>query len=134
MRVFEWNGQLSTGIDVIDDQHKKLIGLVNDLADAMRAGKSREVIARVLEDLREYTVSHFGFEEAAFAKYGYPRAEEHAKSHGDLIRRLAELSGKYEAGTIGISVDVLGFVTEWVKGHIMSEDKAYVPFLKDKAL
>ncbi len=134
MRVFEWNNQLSTGIDKIDDQHKKLVGLVNDLADAMRAGKSRDVIAKVLDELGEYTKSHFGFEEAAFSKYGYPRAEEHAKSHGELIRELAELSRKHEAGAIGISVEVLGFVTEWVRGHIMSEDQAYVPFLMGKDL
>jgi hemerythrin-like metal-binding protein len=123
---------LRTGIETIDAQHGKLVDLVNALAEAMRAGKSRDVIDKVLGELKDYTVYHFGFEEAAFARLGFPGAEAHAKAHADLIGRLAELADKHARGAIGISVEVLNFVVDWVKDHIMKEDMEYVPFLKGK--
>lgn len=134
MQVFEWNDRLATGITSIDDQHKRLIDLVNGLAEAMRGGKSKDVITKVLEGLREYTKSHFGFEESAFERYGYPKAAEHVKSHESFVGRVDELIEQHQNGSIGLSVKVLNFLTEWVKNHIMNEDMAYVPFLKDKAL
>jgi hemerythrin-like metal-binding protein len=134
MPVFEWSEKLSTGIAKIDEQHVKLVGLVNALADAMRAGKGKDLIGAVLGELKGYTEYHFGFEEAAFAKYGFPGAAAHAKAHADLVGRLDDLEGKYSRGVIGISIDILDFLIEWVKGHIMKEDMEYVPFLKGKAL
>jgi hemerythrin-like metal-binding protein len=132
MPVFEWSDQLRTGIDTIDAQHLKLVELVNALADAMRAGKGKDVIGKVLGELKDYTEYHFGFEEEAFAKHGFPGAAAHAKSHADLVGQLEDLAGKYSRGVIGISIDILDFLVGWVKNHIMKEDMEYVPFLKGK--
>jgi hemerythrin-like metal-binding protein len=113
MKVFEWNELFMTGIAPIDEQHKRLIGLVNGLADSMRSGKSKEMITNVLEGLRDYTKTHFGFEEAAFEKYGYPKTSEHKKSHETFVGKVDELITQYENGLIGLSVKVLNFLTEW---------------------
>jgi len=134
MPIFEWSDQLRTGIETIDEQHLKLVDLVNALADAMRAGKGKDLIGTVLGELKEYTEYHFGFEEAAFAKHGFPGAAAHAKSHAELVGKIDDLAERYSRGVIGISIDILNFLVEWVKGHIMREDMEYVPFLKGKAL
>jgi hemerythrin-like metal-binding protein len=134
MAFFEWDDQLKTGIAQIDDQHKGLIGAVNELYEAMRKKTTKEIMQRILDDLGEYTRSHFKFEEAAFEKYGYPLGDEHKKYHSDLVDQLGVLIGKFENNELGISIEVLDFLINWVKTHIKVQDMKYVPFLKDKEL
>lgn len=134
MAIFEWDEKLSTGIPLIDEQHKKLVSFVNELHDAMRQRKAKEVLGKILGELKQYTVYHFSTEERAFEKFGYERAGEHAAAHAALIRKLDELVGKYERGEIAISIDILDFLIDWVRTHIMKEDQLYVPLLRGKEL
>jgi hemerythrin-like metal-binding protein len=134
MLFFEWNDKLQTGIEIIDNQHKRLIDLVNELNEAMRNKKGKEALGHVLKELKDYTNYHFKYEEKEFEKFGYPQAEAHRKEHDDLIRQVEELIGQFQKDRLGISIDVLDFLTKWVKNHIMKEDMMYVPFLKDKDL
>lgn len=134
MAIFEWNENLRTGIETIDAQHKKLVALVNELHEAMRNRKGREVLGHVIEELRNYTGYHFSTEERAFERYGYPQAAEHKQRHADLVRQLEELAGRHERGEITLSISTLEFLIEWVTTHIMKADMAYVPFLKDRPL
>jgi hemerythrin-like metal-binding protein len=134
MAIFEWNEKLSTGFDEIDAQHKKLLGLVNELHDAMRNRRGKEVLGYVLEELRKYTVYHFSNEERAFDRYGYPEAAEHKRWHAEIVRKLEDLTVRHEQGEITLSVATLEFVVEWVTTHIMKADKAYVPFMRDKPI
>jgi hemerythrin-like metal-binding protein len=134
MVFFEWDNKLCTNIPIIDEQHKKLISFVNELHEAMRNKKGKEVVGKILNELKEYTIYHFGTEEKAFDKYNYPKKAEHKKYHADLIRQVKELQDNYEKGKIAISIDVFNFLTNWVKNHIMKEDMEYVPLLKDKTI
>ena len=131
MAYFEWNSRLETGIAIIDEQHRKLIDLVNDLHEAMRNRKAKDVIAHILQELGDYTHYHFSVEEKAFAQREYPNREEHERLHADLIAQLKALMEKYARGELAISIDVLDFLTQWVTNHIMKEDMKYVPYLKD---
>ena len=70
MPLIAWDQGFSVGVGSIDEQHKKLIGLLNDLHDAMRFGKGRDVLGKVLAELIDYTAYHFRTEEGLFAKYG----------------------------------------------------------------
>ena len=134
MAYFEWNDQLTTGIEIIDAQHKKLVSLVNELHEAMRNRKAKEVVAPILRELGDYTNYHFSVEEKAFEKYEYPQKAEHEKLHADLIAQLSELMQKHAKGELAISIEMLDFLTQWVPDHIMKEDMKYVPFLKDRLL
>jgi hemerythrin-like metal-binding protein len=134
MVFFEWNDKLQTGIEIIDNQHRRLIDLVNELNEAMRNKKGKEALGHVLSELKDYTNYHFKYEEKEFEKFGYPQSEVHKKEHDDLIRQVEELIGQFQKDRLGISIDVLDFLTKWVKNHIMKEDMMYVPFLKDKDL
>lgn len=132
MALFIWDDSLATGIEAIDNQHKKLVSLVNQLHDAMRERKAKEVIGGLFTELKDYTVYHFATEERAFKDYGYAAAAEHASSHKRLIDSLDELAQKEARGELAVSVDTLTFLIDWVKTHIMKEDKLYVPTLKGK--
>ncbi len=134
MAFIDWSDNLATGIASIDAQHKRLIQIVNDLHDAMKVGKGREVIEKTLRELISYTDYHFTNEERAFDSYAYPETAAHKRQHVELIKELALQLQRYQRREPSLTVSTLDFLSKWVRNHIMVEDMKYVPFLKDKKL
>jgi hemerythrin-like metal-binding protein len=134
MNLFEWTPAIAVGITTIDDQHKKLISLINDVSDAMKARKATEVIGNILLELSDYTIYHFGNEEKAFEKYNYPDKAAHMAAHKIYVDKINELVERNKKGELGLSISVLDFLMEWITNHIMKTDMQYVPFFKDKEI
>lgn len=134
MAYMEWDDSLSVGVPVFDQQHQRLVGYLNELHDAMRAGKGATVLSGILDGLAEYTETHFASEEEAFRKYGYPQTEEHVAEHRGLIEKVHNLQAEASSGKLLISVSVLGFLKDWVTNHISGSDKAYSSFLAGKSV
>ena len=134
MALINWSDEYSVKVKEIDQQHKKLIALINELHESMRAGNSKNVIKKILDELVEYTVYHFGFEEKLFAKYGYPETKVHMRYHTDLIEQLKEFLKKYESGSTIISIELMNFLKDWLVNHIMKSDKNYSAFLNSKGI
>ncbi len=134
MGFIKWSDSYSVKVAEIDNQHKKLIGLVNQLYDAMRAGKGREALEPVLTELVNYTVYHFSTEERLFREHGYPDYEQHKKIHDDLTRKAKDLKEAFARGNKMITIDVMLFLSNWWNIHILEEDKKYVDFLHSKGV
>jgi hemerythrin len=132
MAFMEWTDSLSVRIETFDNQHKRLIVLLNELHEGMRAKKGKEAVDKVLDGLVEYTRSHFAAEEAAFDAHGYPEAAEHKKEHAELLAKVGELHEKHHKGSLFVSIEVLDFLNAWLKNHIMMTDKLYGTFLAGK--
>lgn len=130
--LFPWTAKMCIGIDTIDEQHKELVRLVNQLHSAMKARVGMQESSEILGKLAEYTVYHFGFEEKLFDKYDYPDKEQHKKFHKNLVAKVVDFQNELKAGKAGLSMDLMLFLTNWLKDHILKKDKAYVAFLKDK--
>ncbi len=135
MPLVEWNETLSVGVSIIDDEHKKIVGMLNELHDAMLARHSEEALGKVLDGLVAYTASHFKHEEALFAKTGYAAAAEHRKEHADLTRQVLDVQKKYQEGaTATLSIEVLKFLRKWLLVHIQDSDKKYGPHLNARGI
>ncbi|KAF0118367.1 MAG: hemerythrin family protein [Rhodospirillaceae bacterium] len=135
MSLMTWNDSLSVGITVIDDDHKKLVAMVNDLYDSMQVGRSKEATGRVLQGLIDYTLTHFAREERFFAETGYPASTTHKREHEDLTRQVIDVQKKYSSGSSSIlSVQLMGFLKNWLLNHIQGSDKAYAPHLLSKGI
>ncbi len=134
MAFIDWTDQLSVHIRRIDDQHKKLISIVNTLFDAMSQGKAKEVMGKVLNELIQYTRTHFQTEERLMQQYGYPDLAAHKKEHDELTRTVLDLQDKYNKGAIMLSVETSNFLKAWLTQHIMGTDKKYGPFLNEKGV
>lgn len=130
----EWGPQFSVGIQEIDEQHKRLVSMVNSLYKAFKEGTERQVIASILNGLVEYTVYHFGTEEKYFEQFGYPEAEVHKKIHADLTRKVLAFKEKFDEGKATVSIELLKFLKDWLTNHICITDKKYGPYLKEKGL
>jgi len=135
MPLLSWNDNLSVGVATIDADHKKLVSIINELFDAMRAGRGQDALGKILDSLVSYTKTHFAREENFFAQTGYPDSTAHKKLHDDLTRQVLEVQRKYKQGETGIlSVEVMNFLKDWLLTHIKGEDKKYGPHLISKGI
>ena len=132
MPLLSWSGKFSVKIKEMDNQHKKIIGLINYLYDARLANKEYEVLSKIFDELMDYTRAHFGKEEDLMQKYGFPDYLSHKSLHDNLIQSVVKLQKNYYAGNEDISTDVAILLNDWIADHILKEDKKYTPFLNPK--
>ncbi len=129
MAFMEWTPEFSVGNEEIDSQHQRLVGLVNQLHDAMVEGVVAERLGEFLVELVEYTKYHFSTEERLFEERGYPARDEHVAEHQDFVSRLLEYMEAYNEGNAAISVGMLQFLRGWILHHIREVDRQYAPYL-----
>ncbi len=132
--MFEWSEKYSVGIREIDEQHKKLIGMIAQLHEAMRQGKGKQVLGDVLGNLIQYTRSHFAAEERIMKANGYPDYELHKAKHEKMTNNVANIYKDYQDGKASITMEVMSFLETWLSKHILGTDMQYSPFLKGKGL
>ena len=130
--IFPWREAYSVGMPTIDNQHKGLIKLINQLQAAMMEGHGKDAVGRILDELIRYTESHFTFEEAMMRQRGYSQIAAHCEEHKRLRAQVRDLQGKFRAGKLAISMEVMKFLKDWLSDHIMSRDQGYAKELKTK--
>jgi len=134
MPLLNWNESYSVKIAQIDLQHKKLVEIINELHESMKAGKSKEVLGKILDELINYTANHFKTEEDLFDKYGYPDKITHKRQHGDLVDQVLKFKANFESGKSVLSIDLMNFLKEWLIQHMTGSDKKYSSYLNGKGV
>jgi len=134
MALFEWNDDYSVKVASIDAQHKKLVGMLNDLHDGMVSGTGAEKLSALLGGLVEYTAMHFTYEEKLFAEHGYPQSKAHAEEHQRLVAQVLEFKRRYEASQASINMQLMKFLKDWLIKHILGSDKAYSAHLVERGV
>ena len=134
MALIMWGPQLSVKVKEIDEQHQKLVALVNTLHDAMKEGRGKDVMKKVLGELTDYTVYHFTAEEKLFQKYAYPKYPDQKREHDKLTAQVLELKKKADSGASVITMEVMNFLKDWLSSHIMGADKMGGEYLNSKGV
>lgn len=134
MSFFTWKDEYSVRIREIDDQHKKLVAMINELHQALATGKGRDVLGNILQQLIDYTRYHFSSEERLMEKYDYPGYVEHKEIHARLTDKVLELQKEFESSDVKRSIEVARFLQDWLNKHILQTDKAFGPFLTKKGV
>ena len=134
MPCMTWKDSMSVGVPSIDEQHKKLVGMLNELFEGMNVGKGKEVLGRIPDKLISYTATHFKYEEELFDKTSYPDAFNHKKEHAALVKQVLDTQAKYKAGAMALSVEVGYFLSDWLTNHIMGTDRKYGSHLTAKGI
>jgi hemerythrin len=128
VKFVEWSDVLSVGIEEINDQHKVLVGLVNEMHEAIAQRHGSQAVRDILARLTDYTRIHFAVEESLMRILGYPDYDEHKAQHSELIREVGELQNKVDAGKASISFELMHFLKVWLTKHIMESDQRYGEF------
>ncbi len=128
VKALKWTADLSIGIDLIDAQHKRIVDYINQLNDARQTGE-KKAVGLVLEGLAEYTLSHFGYEEAVMTAARFPGTAQHRRGHERFARQLAEYGHRYALGE-EVAAEVLDTLNKWLLNHIKREDHDYMDLVK----
>ncbi len=134
MSMLEWSDSLSVGIDEIDNQHMALVDMVNKVHDMLIAGEtSQNHVLELVEDMRKYSVEHFGTEEKYMEVYEYPDAPAHRLEHAEFIEKITEVEKGCIDQTCTMSMDILNYLSAWLVNHINNTDKKMGKYLLSKA-
>lgn len=134
MAFFVWNDKYSVGIRELDNQHKQLMNILNELYDAMQNATAQDRIGRIINELTNYTKIHFATEERYMEAHNYPALSSQKVEHQRFIQKVGEFKQDFESGKIALSLNVANFVKDWLSSHILGSDKNYGPFLNAKGV
>jgi hemerythrin len=134
MSLYDWKDSYSVEIESIDDDHKGLFRIINQLFDAISHGKSKENLSEFLVQLLDYTKTHFKREEMYFSTTNYPDFFEHRLQHEFFIEKIEDLKKQFDRGDQQISVKLISFLSDWLTNHILVSDKRYMIHLKNHGL
>lgn len=127
-----WSPDLDTGIEVIDRQHQRIVEYINQL-EQTKNHHDRNVMKQVLDDLVDYTQSHFAFEESLQEEAGYKYAKPHQKVHQLFIKRINDYQERFNRGQ-DITDELHQVLVTWLINHIRRDDADYVGLVKQNMI
>lgn len=131
MPFITWTNQLSVDVKLLDNDHKKLAILINDLHDGLMTGHSTEALQGIFDQLVEYSRIHFVHEERFLDEAGYSGAAAHKQEHDHKIEQVLDLQARFrrETGLAGL-LEVMDMLKDWLFVHIQRSDQEFVEHLK----
>ena len=129
MKDIAWSRILSVGVDEIDDDHRRLIAIFNELNRAVSAGESAEYRAATLDELLKCTAWHFSHEERLMLKYDYPARAAHIAAHEELVEAARALQATLEQADKAVAEEEIVYLERWLTEHILTVDQKLGSFL-----
>ena len=133
-RYIKWKDDYSVGIDSIDQQHKKLISLINQLTTAVDYSTGEEFEREALAELVDYTKTHFTYEEGMMEDNGYPDFVAHRAQHRVMIAEVDAVLAEYEKDHDTAMRHAVDYLKDWLINHINGTDKQYSSYLIGKGV
>jgi hemerythrin len=125
MALIVWKPTYSVGVPEMDDQHKRLVEILNELNEGLVKGQGKDKLYSTLMGLIDYTKKHFADEEKLMEKSGYPKLDQHKKEHKELTQQVVDFARQYNAGEKGITIELMNFLRSWLVVHIQGKDAEY---------
>jgi hemerythrin-like metal-binding protein len=134
MNKIEWSENFSVGVAEIDNQHRQLIGLINDLVEAKNQNKSMDELSTMISKMADYLDYHFGTEEKYMLRFQYAGLESHRNEHRTFIRKVFEFRKQYSLDSQSLTQDLLAFLMGWLRHHILETDMSYSQCFRENGL
>jgi hemerythrin-like metal-binding protein len=134
MAMFQWSDVMSVGVASMDHQHKQLFQLINQLYEAMQAGKGDQLIQDILMKLSGYTRTHFAAEEEILRKIRYPGLNSQIALHKAFVDKVGQMTRDVKGGKKIATVSLATFLKDWLVTHIQKEDRQYGLYIQHQNL
>ena len=134
MALINWDPSYSVNIKQIDEQHRILIEMINDLYEAMNNVHERSELEKTINRLTSYAAIHFGWEEHYFDLFNFPKSAEHKREHKAFEKKIDAFENDFKAGRKNLSNDVISFLANWLINHIKVSDRSYVTYLNERGV
>lgn len=123
--LIKWEDRFSVNNEIIDNQHKRLIDLLNELNIAIQSGSGQDDLISIVDLIVNDIKEHFETEEGFMNKADYKNFTEHKQEHDNLIRQALSVQAAFKSGKIEIKNDVLDFLNVWLLKHFEESDSGY---------
>jgi hemerythrin len=129
--VINWSDEYATGIDIVDEQHKRIFEYLNEIDHAIKA-QSLVDVEHVVKAVVDYAISHNTFEESLMEQAGYPMLDAHHKVHEAFKARANGYLQRLNDGedAFRLAREVRSDLGLWLTNHIKRDDRHYVPYVK----
>ena len=134
MAIMIWNETYSVGVRELDEQHKALIRMINEMHYAMNNDKGQETISSIVDQMFSYMELHFASEEGYMQQCGYLGLAAHQKQHEEFRAKARDLRKRVRAGEFVLSFEIVQFLSDWLQSHIMVTDMKYTSLFAEKGL
>jgi hemerythrin-like metal-binding protein len=127
MDKIEWSNMFSVGVDILDEQHKTLIGMMNRLIDTPSTDSNSAIVTGLLNDMITYATTHFVEEERRMNLHNYPDFLIHQAQHVAFMEKTAEFCSVEEGEMVvhDFSETVRRYLRDWWINHILTDDMKY---------
>jgi len=133
-RAFRWTEAYSVHIAHLDQQHQGLFATVDDLNEAMAAGKGNDALDPILQRLFDYALTHFAAEESLMEEHDFPGLSAHRAQHEMFRQKVAAFLADHKAGKHGVPVTLMLFMQNWLHEHVQHTDQQYSGFLNARGV
>ncbi len=130
--TFAWRPSYSVGNFEIDNQHRQLVHIIDSLHGMIQARSASGSLAGLLEELTEYTHTHFLHEERMMILNGYPNALPHRKEHDRMRKVVEDFHKELKAGKPVAGIRLMSILKDWLIRHIQATDRELGHFLAMK--
>lgn len=126
-----WSPDYETGIDIIDQQHRRMFDYLDEINHAI-ATESAEEVEQVIRELIDYSICHNTFEERLMSQAGYPMTDAHCEVHNAFKIRAHSYAFQLSQGddALRLAREIRTDIALWLINHVRHEDQHYVPFVK----
>jgi hemerythrin-like metal-binding protein len=134
-KSIEWTDEMAIGITAIDKQHRFLVELLQDANEKLLNDQSDFLLSKIAMDLLGYAITHFETEEELMKRYGYAaespeEMQAHIEQHRDFSHQVVAIRDRLREGRTVSHEEVLIFLNDWLKNHILGTDQRYGEFLR----
>lgn len=129
--LIKWDDNYKIGYKRIDDQHKELVNIINDLYHSTEFEnpenqKLNEAFRDALKKTVDYISFHFSYEEKIMMAINYNKLLEHSSSHKTFTQTIFDYVQSYESGSLDAINKLLKYLKEWLINHVLVSDKEFV--------
>jgi hemerythrin-like metal-binding protein len=132
MEPIVWSENFSVGVQLFDEQHKRLIMMLNKMIKHPTVPTRSETVSEILTDMTLYSLEHFKAEEDLMIKHGYPQFEQHKSQHQSFRIKVTELCMATTHDIEAVPQVLLEYLGQWWVQHILHEDMDYKQFFEEK--
>ncbi len=135
MEYIKWlEDKYTVNVQKFDNQHKKLIEIINQVFNAKMNNAGKGTILNILNQLNDYTKSHFTNEELLLKENDYPALQTHRNEHALFISKINGFIQDFHTNEISLNDEMLDFLKSWLINHIMQTDKKYGVYLNERSI
>lgn len=134
MGKIDWNPSFSVGVKLLDEQHIRIVDMINRLISDREATVRSEIVSELLGGLTQYTTDHFRAEEQLLEEYGYPDLAHQKEEHKAARIKIVALCQATISHEESVPAELLTFMRDWWVNHILETDMKYRSFLTERGV